>query len=128
MKPELMLLVWAVALTVVQVLVAVTGAFTQVGLMKLVGNREDMPKLTGWVGRAERAHLNMALNLGLFAALVLAAAAMGKSNDMTVLGAQIFFWCRVAYAVIYLAGLPWLRTLSWVGSIIGLLLIFLQLK
>jgi len=128
MKPELMLLVWAVALTIVQVLVAVTGAFTQVGLMKLVGNREDMPKLTGWVGRAERAHLNMALNLGLFAALVLAAAAMGKSNDMTVLGAQIFFWCRVAYAVIYLAGLPWLRTLSWVGSIIGLLLIFLQLK
>jgi uncharacterized MAPEG superfamily protein len=128
MKPELMLLVWSVALAVVQVLVAVTGAYTQVGLMKLVGNREDMPKLTGWVGRAERAHINMALNLGLFAALVLVAAAMGKSNDMTVLGAQIFFWCRVAYAVIYVAGLPWLRTLSWVGSIIGLLLIFLQLK
>ena len=127
MKPELSWLVWAVALAFVQVLIAVSGAFTQVGLSKLVGNREDMPKLTGWVGRAERAHLNMVLNLVLFAALVLAAAAVGKSNAMTVLGAQIFFWCRVAYAVIYLAGLPWLRTLSWVVSIIGLLLIFLQL-
>jgi len=127
MKPEMMLLVWSVALAIVQVLVAVTGAFTQVGLMKLVGNREDMPKLTGWVGRAERAHINMVVNLVLFAALLLAMVVLGKSNPTTLLGAQLFFWCRVAYAVIYLAGLPWLRTLSWVGSVIGLLLIFLQI-
>jgi uncharacterized MAPEG superfamily protein len=127
MKPEMMLLVWSVALAVVQVLVAVTGAFTQVGLMKLVGNREDMPKLTGWVGRAERAHINMVVNLVLFTALLLGVVVLGRSNAMTLLGAQLFFWCRVAYAVIYLAGLPWLRTVSWVGSIVGLLLIFLQL-
>lgn len=126
MKPEMML-VWAVALTVVQMLVAVTGAFTQVGLMKLVGNREDMPKLTGWAGRAERAHLNMLENLVLFAALVLVAMDMGKMNDTILLGAQLFIWGRVAYAIIYLAGLPWLRTLSWFVSVIGLLLIFLQL-
>ena len=127
MKPELNLLVWAVALAVVQVLVAVTGAYTQVGLMKLVGNREDMPKLAGWAGRAERAHENMVVNLVLFASLALVAAAAGKLNAMTLLGAQLFFWARVAYAVIYLAGLPWLRTLSWLVSVIGLVLIFLQL-
>lgn len=126
MKLE-MYLVLAVALTVVQVLVAVMGAFNQVGLMKLVGNREDMPKLTGWAGRAERAHLNMALNLVLFAALVLVAVATGKTNETTVLGAQLFFWSRVAYAIIYVAGITWLRTLSWLVSVIGLLLIFLQL-
>jgi uncharacterized MAPEG superfamily protein len=127
MKAEMMLLVWSVALAFVQVLVAVTGAFTQVGLMKLVGNREDMPKLMGWAGRAERAHLNMLQNLVLFAALLLAAVVLGKGNATTLLGAQLFFWSRVAYAVIYLAGLPWLRTLSWLGSVIGLLLIFLQI-
>jgi uncharacterized MAPEG superfamily protein len=127
MKPELMWLVWSVALAFVQVLVAVSGAFTQVGLMKLVGNREDMPKLTGWVGRAERAHLNMIINLALFASLELAVAVLAKGNATTMLGAELFFWCRVAYAVIYLAGLPWLRTLSWLGSVIGLILIFLQL-
>jgi uncharacterized MAPEG superfamily protein len=127
MKPELNLLVWAAVLTVVQVLVAVMGAFNQVGLMKLVGNREDMPKLTGWAGRAERAHLNMLQNLVLFAALVLVAVATGRTNEMTVLGAQLFLWGRVAYAIIYLAGLPWLRTLSWFVSVIGLVLIFLQL-
>jgi uncharacterized MAPEG superfamily protein len=127
MKMELTLLVWAAALAVVQVLVAVMGAFNQVGLMKLVGNREDMPKLLGWAGRAERAHLNMALNLGLFAVLVLVAVAAGKTNAMTLLGAQLFFWSRVAYAIIYVAGITWLRTLSWLVSVIGLLLIFLQL-
>ena len=127
MKPELMWLVWAVALAFVQVLIAVSGAFTQVGLMKLVGNREDMPKLTGWVGRAERAHLNMIVNLVLFASLELAVAVLGKGNATTMLGSSLFFWFRVAYAVVYLAGLPWLRTLTWVGSIIGLLLIFGQI-
>lgn len=127
MKPELMWLVWSVALAFAQVLIAVTGAFTQVGLMKLVGNRDDMPKLTGWVGRAERAHLNMMINLVLFASLELAVAVLGKGNATTMLGAQLFFWFRVAYAGIYLAGLPWLRTLSWFGSIIGLLLIFIQI-
>jgi hypothetical protein len=43
MKPELMWLVWAVALAVVQMLIAVSGAFLQVGLMPLVGNRENFP-------------------------------------------------------------------------------------
>jgi uncharacterized MAPEG superfamily protein len=127
MKPELTLLVWAAALAVVQVLVALTGAYTQVGLIKLVGNREDMPKLVGWVGRAERAHLNILQNLLLFAVLVLVAVVTNRTNDMTLLGAQLFFWGRIAYALIYLAGLPWLRTISWLVSVIGLLLIFLQL-
>ena len=127
MKPELTLLVWAAALTVVQVLVAVTGAFTQVGLMKLVGNREDMPKLIGWAGRAERAHLNILQSLVLFAILVLVAVVTNKTNAMTLLGAQLFFWGRVAHAAVYLGGFPWVRTASWLVSVVGLLLIFLQL-
>ena len=38
-------------------------------------------------------------------------------------GAMIFFWARVAYAVIYLVGIPWLRTLAWVVSVIGMAMI-----
>ena len=127
MKPELMLLLWAVALAVVQMLIAVSAATLQVGLPMLAGNRENMPVLTGWTGRANRAHHNMIENLVLFAALVLICAVTGKTNQTTLLGAQIFFWARVAYAAIYLAGIPWLRTGAWLVSIVGLLLIFLQL-
>jgi len=127
MKPELTLLVWAVALTVVQMLAAVQGAFNQVGLPRLAGNRDGMPEITGWGGRAARAHRNMLESLVLFAVLVLVAVAAGKTNDMTLLGAQIFFWARVAYAVIFVAGIIWLRTLVWFVSIAGLIVIFAQL-
>ena len=127
MKPELNLLVWSVVLTVVQMLVAAQAAFNKVGLMGLVGNREGLPEITGWGGRAARAHYNMLENLVLFASLVLVAVTAGKTNDVTLLGAQIFLWSRVAYAAIYVAGLAWLRTLSWVASVVGLVLIFAQL-
>ena len=127
MKPELMYLTWAVALTVAQMLIAVSGATLQVGLPALAGNREGLPPCTGWAGRAQRAHHNMLENLVLFAALVLVAVISNKTNATTVLGAQLFVWARVAYALVYLAGIPWLRTLTWLVSVIGLILIFLQL-
>jgi uncharacterized MAPEG superfamily protein len=127
MTPELVYLVWAVALTVIQLVIAVSGAQLQVGLPALAGNREDLPEITGWAGRAQRAHRNMLESLVLFAILVLAAKAANISNSMTLLGAQLFFWGRVVYAVIYLAGIPWARTAVWTVSVLGLLLIFLQL-
>lgn len=127
MKPELMLLVWAVVLTVVQMLVAVTGALLQVGLPALAGNREGLAPCTGWAGRAQRAHHNMLENLVLFAALVLVAVFSQKTNATTLLGAQLFFWARLAYAVIYVIGIPWLRTAVWTVSLLGLILIFVQL-
>lgn len=127
MKPELSLLVWSVLLTFAQMLVAVQGAMNQVGLAKLFGNREALPEITGWGGRAARAHGNMIENLVLFAALVLAAVAAGKTNDMTLLGAHLFFWSRLVYAVIYVAGIQYLRTAVWAVSAVGLVLIFLQL-
>ena len=127
MKPELSLLVWSVALAFVQVLIAVQGAMMQVGLPALAGNREPLPEITGWAGRAQRAQRNMVENLLPFAALVLVAVVAGRTNAMTLLGAQIFFWARVAYAGVYIAGIPWLRTGVWFVSVIGMILIFAQL-
>jgi len=127
MKPELMLLAWAVILTLAQMLVAATGAASQYGPLPLFGNREGLAPLTGWAGRAQRAHRNMLENLVLFAALVLVSVVSQKTNSTTLLGAQLFLWARLAYAVIYLAGIPYLRTAAWLVSIVGLVLIFLQL-
>ena len=127
MSTELSLLMWSVVLMFAQLLVVAIGANLQVSLSTLVGNREDMPTLTGWAGRARRAHLNMLENLVLFAVLVLVAHAANKTNEMTVLGAQLFFWGRLAYAVIYVAGIPWLRTAVWFVPLIGMILIFIQL-
>jgi uncharacterized MAPEG superfamily protein len=127
MTPELVYLLWSVALTVALVVIAVLGATQQLGLPKLAGNREHMPEVTGWAGRAERAHRNMLESLVLFAVLVLLAHALNISNSMTVLGAQLFFWGRLAHAVLYIAGIAWVRTAAWAVSVVGLVLIFLQL-
>ncbi len=126
MPLELTLVVWSVALTLILVLVAVLGATQQLGLKVLAGNRQDLADCTGWVGRAQRAHRNMLENLVLFAVLILVAQITGKLNAMTALGAQIFFWARVAHAVVYIAGVMWIRTLAWIASMAGLVLIFLQ--
>jgi uncharacterized MAPEG superfamily protein len=127
MTPEIYYLIWSAALTLGLALVAVSGAQLQVGLPTLAGNREGLPEMTGWAGRAERAHRNMLENLVLFAILVFAAKAVGISNATTILGAQLFFWGRVAHAVLYIAGIPWARTAAWGVSIVGLILIFWQL-
>lgn len=127
MKPELAWLLWAVALTLVQMLLAVGGAALQVGLPALAGNREGLAPCTGWAGRAQRAHRNMLENLVLFAALVLIAVVSDRTNATTLLGAQLFFWARLVHAGVYLAGIPWLRTLVWLASVLGMVLIFSQL-
>ena len=127
MKPELTLLAWSVALAIVHMLAAVQALVSQKGLMTAFGNREKLPELAGWGGRAQRANINMAQNLVLFAAVVLAVMVAGRTNDMTLLGAHLFFWGRLAYAVCYLGGIQYLRTLSWLVSIIGIALILIRL-
>ena len=123
---ELKLLVWSVALAVIQMVVAVCGCTQEFGLPRLAGNREDLPDATGWAGRAQRAHRKMLESLVLFAALVLVAVAAQRTNSVTALGAQLFFWARLVYAAIYLAGIPWARTVVWSVSVIGLVMIFSQ--
>ena len=127
MSPDLEMLVWSAALALVQMLIAVLGAQMQVGLPRLAGNREGLPAMTGWAGRAQRAHLNMLESLVVFAIVVLAAELAGRANETTALGATLFFWGRLAYALVYLLGIPWLRTAVWAVSVAGILLVFSQL-
>jgi uncharacterized MAPEG superfamily protein len=127
MTPDLKYLLFSVVLTFVQVLIAAAAANHVVGLTTLAGNRDNLPTYTGFAGRARRAHLNMLENMVLFTALVLIAAVAGKANATTAMGAMLFFWARLVYAVIYLIGVPWLRTLAWFVSVIGMIMIAVQL-
>ena len=127
MSPDLKYLLFSVILTFVQVVIAAALANQVVGLPTLAGNREGLGELPGMAGRAKRAHLNMVENLVLFAALVLVAAVGGKANAMTAMGAMIFFWARLGYAIVYLIGIPWLRTVLWAASVVGMAIIAWQL-
>lgn len=127
MKPELTLLACAVGLAFLQIIAAVLLTVPQVGLPALLGNRDDMPPIAGAADRANRAYRNMLESLLLFTALILIAAVAGKTNATTLLGAQLFIWARLAYAIIYVIGIPVLRTGAWFIAVIGMALIFFQL-
>ncbi|MBU1210756.1 MAG: MAPEG family protein [Alphaproteobacteria bacterium] len=127
MTPDLQYLTLAGLLCLVQAVIAVIGAIGAVGLPTLAGNREPAPTIGGWAGRAARAHQNMLESLIIFAIVILVAQASGRANDMTALGAAVFFWARVAYVPVYLAGIPWVRTGVWGLSIVGILLVAAQL-
>jgi uncharacterized MAPEG superfamily protein len=128
MTTELMMLTWSAVLCLVVPNLSVGGlTSTPGGLVWGLGNRDQPFDVPAWVGRARRAHANLVENLVVFAALVLVAQVAGKTNAMTALGAQLFFWGRVAHLATYVAGLvPW-RTLAFAVAIVGEWLIVLQL-
>ena len=122
MTAELIMLFWAVALTFLQVLATIILCNIQASLTELAGNRDTfVPE--GIAGRASRAHRNMLENLPLFAALVLIVHVAGLSSDASVLGAQIFVIARLAFAIIYIIGIPWLRTAAFLISVVGLVMV-----
>lgn len=118
-------LVYSGILTLVIVLVA--SAFSAKvwepgGVMVAFGNREGMAPPVGMAGRADRAAKNQIEAMAMFLAVVLAAQVAGKAPQ-AALGATIFFWARLVYWPVYLAGIVYLRTLVWFVSLYGLFLI-----
>jgi uncharacterized MAPEG superfamily protein len=77
-----------------------------------------------WAVRAERAHLNMVETMPAFIAVIVAAGFIApEATHLDIaLWAQVFFFARVAHAVVYIAGIPFLRTpvylLSWASILV----------
>jgi uncharacterized MAPEG superfamily protein len=128
MTTELCMLMWSVVLGLLQVLVAATCSVGQRGLGWAASARDEVkPPLTGIGGRLDRARANFLETFPLFVAVVLAAHLLQRHDAMTVLGAQLYFWARLVYVPVYAAGIPYLRTLIWAASIIGIVLLLAAL-
>lgn len=127
MASELGMLALAVALGLVQIILSAHAASLQRGYWWAASAREPMAPLTGIAGGLERALRNFLETFPLFAAAVLLAHSMGRHDWMTVLGAQLYFWGRVAYLPLYAVGVPLIRSLAWTVATIGIVLILLAL-
>lgn len=123
MTTDMIMLISSAVLTLLLAMPYSAGFLLTRGLYVMAGNREDFPAGTGWIGRAHRAHLNMVENMVPFAALVLGAAVAGKADGWTALGSQVFFYSRVLHAVVYIAGVPWIRTLAYLGGVVGMAMV-----
>ena len=118
-------LIWSGILTLAMLLLELvfrTQAWSPGGVMIAFGNREGVIAPLGIGGRADRAAKNMIEGMVMFLAVVLAAQLAGKAPQ-AAMGATVFFWARLVYWPVYLAGIPVLRTLIWLVSIAGLALI-----
>src|ERR1043165_4972006 len=116
MPTDLRLLTYSVVLTWLMLLSASllrARAWTPPGMVVAFGNRDDVPEPSPLAGRADRAARNMVENLVMFAALVCVANLLRLPSERLELGARLFFYARVLYFPVYLAGIKYLRTAVW---------------
>ncbi len=114
MTKELMWLTLTVILTGVLWVPYILDRVMVRGLMGAMANpaRDDKPQ-HGWAQRLYFAHTNAVDNLVIFAPLVLILDVMGHSTQSTVIACAVYFWARLAHAIIYAIGIPVLRTLAF---------------
>jgi uncharacterized MAPEG superfamily protein len=124
-SPELYALEISVLLFIVHVLAQSTLAGGEFGQPYLLGARDEQRQVNGLTARrAERALKNFVENYGAFIAADLALIATGQTGGW---GAAIWIVARIIYLPIYLSGVPVARTLCWVASIVGLLMMLARL-
>ena len=123
MTIELTMLVYSAALLLVLIVVQATSGILAQGVPAMAGNRDDLPPPKPFQARTRRLLDNHLEGLTLFAPLILAAAVAHVSNGSTVLGAQLFFYARLAHAILYLLGVPWVRALAWGVGMAGTIMV-----
>ena len=123
MSIELQYLVFTVFLLILQMVLQVGAGFVANGLMGLAGSRDDEVLAEGVGGRFERAYYNMLETFPVFATLVLIIQVTEGWTSTSALAVQIYFWGRVAYLPAYVIGIPFLRTIVWFVSMVGIIML-----
>jgi uncharacterized MAPEG superfamily protein len=124
---ELQMLAAAVVLGLVHLFWAAAAAQSQRGLKWNVGPRDTPVELTGMAGRLERAFTNFRETFPFFAAAVLVAYLGGRLGTLTTYGAALYVGARAVYVFLYAFGVPVVRSLVWLASMVGLGLILAAL-
>lgn len=126
---ELKLLGAAVVVGLVQLMWAAGAARSQQGDLKwALGPRDRAIPIEGVAARLNRAFWNFAETFPFFAAAVLACAVAGKlGTDLTIWGSGLYVAARALYAPLYASGVPTVRTLVWLVSIVGLVMVLVAL-
>lgn len=127
MTIELQALFW-VAATLAALLV-VQGLLVPLnqGFAWGLGPRDDPRTPTRFQERIRRVVANHIEGMVVFATLVLIVHQAELSSAATAAGAVIFAVARVAFAAVYLAGLPVVRSAVWGIGVVGLVMIAVEI-
>ncbi len=125
---ELQLLGFGCLIVVAQIVLVAQLGDRQYGLRWAAGPRDEPAAPPGvLLGRARRALANLLETFPVFVAAVLAVAVVRRFDTLTLIGAHLYVWSRVAYLGLYLAGVPLLRSLVWNMALLGIVLILWRL-
>ena len=128
LTPELTYTALAAALTGSLWIPIILNRLREMGMWKALKNPEpDLRPHASWAYRLASAHRNAIENLAVFAPLALAVHMLGLGSAVTALAAALFFWSRLAHALIYTLGIPFLRTLAFVVGFGAQATMFLRL-
>ncbi len=86
----------------------------ELGVINALMYRDVDPKpVAAWANRMAHAHKNAVENLVLFAPLVILIEITSLNTSATAMAACIYFFTRVAHAVVYALGVPFMRTITF---------------
>ena len=124
-----MLLIIFLVLLLLLVQVALPGRYltAQVGNEAQMGPRDDLPEPTRELARSRRALANLQETLPIFLALAILSIVLGEQGWLSLIGAALYFLARAVHVYCYIQALtPW-RSLSFLASLAGNLLIAIPL-
>lgn len=124
MHPEIVVLAWGAVLLLVNIFLAGHLKTRQYGPDWNIGARDQaMPPLEPRAARVKRAQDNLLETFPIAAVALLGVVLAGRTSGVTTAGAWIWLAARVIYLPVYWAGIKGLRTVIFLISLIGLLMV-----
>ncbi len=128
MSVEFTMLALAIVLGFVQLFLAVQLVTAERGTAWNMGPRDTTPPLKGKIaGRLDRAFSNFKETFPFFAVAILMAAILGRHSWQTQLGSELYVAARILYLPLYAFGITGLRTLAFLFSVVGIVLVLATL-
>lgn len=126
MSVELICLAWSVILGLIHILAAANAKTFELGAKWNMSARDGDPaKLSPLTGRLLRAQSNFFETFPLFVASVLMVVMTDNLSTYSYWGAIVYLVARIIYLPLYAFGIPVIRSIVWLVSIAGLLMILL---
>ena len=124
MTLELHCLAWAIILGLAHIVIAGNARTKELGVKWNMGARDEKTQdLSPMTERLLRAQSNFFETFPLFASAVLLVAISHTFSVYSYWGSLIYLIARIIYLPIYALGIPVIRTIIWLFSIVGLLLV-----
>ena len=125
MAVELKILAWSCVLLLVHIFAAAHIRTRQYGTKWNMGARdEELPPLDPVGGRLARAQANFLETYPIAIITLLGVVIAGKTSGMTAIGGWLWLGARAVYLPLYGMGVPVVRTIAYLVSMIGLALVF----